>query len=628
MFVKFILRYNKTIGQRYHIYRLCESVRKNGIPCHQKIIGLGKLEELDTDEQIKLLGSRIEALLKNGGQTLPLDIIDPKIEKLALRFYLEIIKKKRYDVAQKAGEWETVDISTLVNKDGLEIGAEWLCKQAFDQLGIGQSMKEQNWSEESINLATTHIISRAVYPVSEYKTVKFIKQNSAICELTGFDKEKITKDLLYGISHKLYSIRFGLERYLSKRTNELFDLEDAIFLYDLTNLHFEGKMQRSKIAKYGKDKKKRKDVKLVVLAVVVNREGLLKYANIFPGNMSDCKTLETMINTISSQTSCTSRKPLIVMDAGIATDGNIKMLKKRGYDYVCVTRSKLKDYYSDKDGQHVFIKDKKKQPIELLKVRTDRDGDSYLWVRSHAKALKENSMNGLLSQRFEEGIQQINTSLSSKSGVKKLDKVHQRIGRLMQKYPRVHKYYNIIVSDNGKGIVTEVKCEHKKGEDKEKKPGIYFLRTSLNGKDEKTLWNIYNVIREIEYTFRVLKTDLHWRPIFHKTDDATIAHLHLGLLAYWLVSTIRYQLKQKGFNFEWREIVRVMNTQKCVTTSVVNINGEVISVRQCTELTKPVKDIYDLLHYKYVPFIRKKSVVPPGEILKNVTPYYQYVTDT
>ena len=96
-----------------------------------------------------------------------------------------------------------------------------------------------------------------------------------------------------------------------------------------------------------------------------------------------------------------------------------------------------------------------------------------------------------------------------------------------------------------------------------------------------------------------------------------MAHLNLGMLAYWLVATIRYQLKQKGINSDWREIVRRMNTQKCVTTSVVNIKQETISVRQCTVPTKEVKAIYEILNYKHVPFTRKKSVVPPAEILKN-----------
>jgi len=124
-----------------------------------------------------------------------------------------------------------------------------------------------------------------------------------------------------------------------------------------------------------------------------------------------------------------------------------------------------------------------------------------------------------------------------------------------------------------------------------------------------------------------LKTDLDLRPIYHKTDDASMAHLHLGMLAYWLVATIRYQLKQKGVNSDWREIVRTMNTQKCVTTSVVNINDETISVRQCTEPNQQVKRIYDLLNYKYFPFVRKKSVVPPAEMFKKDNSYYQNVTD-
>jgi hypothetical protein len=95
--------------------------------------------------------------------------------------------------------------------------------------------------------------------------------------------------------------------------------------------------------------------------------------------------------------------------------------------------------------------------------------------------------------------------------------------------------------------------------------------------------------------------------------------LHLGLLAYWLVSTIRYQLKQKGYNSDWREIVRKMSTQKCVTTSLTNIENQVISVRKCTEPTREAKKIYDMLNFKYAPFYRKKSVVLPAEIFKNDT---------
>jgi transposase len=183
-------------------------------------------------------------------------------------------------------------------------------------------------------------------------------------------------------------------------------------------------------------------------------------------------------------------------------------------------------------------------------------------------------MNGLLSQRFEEGIQSIGQGINRKGGTKKTDKVNERIGRLKQKYPSVHRYYDISLEDDGKGTATAISCKYKKGEDIGKNEGIHFLRTTLDENDEQTLWSIYNIIREIEYTFRVLKTDLDLRPIYHKTDDASMTHLHLGILDYWLVATIKYQLKQKGHNHDWREIVRTMNTQKCVTTTVENIKGK------------------------------------------------------
>jgi len=95
-----------------------------------------------------------------------------------------------------------------------------------------------------------------------------------------------------------------------------------------------------------------------------------------------------------------------------------------------------------------------------------------------------------------------------------------------------------------------------------------------------------------------------------------MAHLNLGLLAYWLVATIRYQLKKSGINSDWCEIDRRMTTQKCVTTSVENIQKQIISVRRYTEPTTEVKNIYEIFKYKQAPFTRKKSVVTPAEISK------------
>ncbi len=76
--------------------------------------------------------------------------------------------------------------------------------------------------------------------------------------------------------------------------------------------------------------------------------------------------------------------------------------------------------------------------------------------------------------------------------------------------------------------------------------GIYFLRTSLLVQDEVMIWNIYNTIGEVESSFRTLKTDLDLRPVYHKSDAGIMAHL--GLLAYWIVNTVRCKLKAHGIN--------------------------------------------------------------------------------
>ena len=139
--------------------------------------------------------------------------------------------------------------------------------------------------------------------------------------------------------------------------------------------------------------------------------------------------------------------------------------------------------------------------------------------------------------------------------------------------------------------------------------GIYFLRTNLPIKDEVVIWNIYNTIREIENSFRTLKTDLDLRPIFHKNDKSTMAHLHLGILAYWLVNTIRHQLKAHNINSNWTEIVRIANTQKVITTTGQNRTDKSISIRKCSIPNKNLQHILDTLKLKYQPFRKRKSVV-------------------
>ena len=536
---------------------------------------------------------------------------DPAIRRYVLELWQRIIDEKKLDIPGLGQRAKMVNIETINHRDIREVGAEWIGYNCWDKLRLSAFLISQGWTEEQVQLASTHVISRAVYPASELKTQRWIKENSAICELTGYDMKQVTKDKLYQNALKLYELKEKLERHLSVRTNDLFDLDDKIILYDLTNTYFEVEKRNSKLAKFGRSKEKRSDAKLVVLALVVNIEGFIKYSSIHEGNIADSTTLSTMIDKLATHT-CKERKAVIVLDAGIATEENLQLIEAKGYKYLCVSRSKLKEYEVVKDRLTVLLETKSKKYVRLKAVTCEKSTDYYLEVKSYAKEMKETGMKNQFEQRFEEALQKIHKSIHSKGGTKQADKVHQRIGRAKERYPSVQQYYNIVVTVEGKtNIATEItwnKDDNKEG-CKAEGLGIYFLRTNLNVSDEVIVWNIYNTIREIENTFRTIKTDLDLRPIYHKNDDATMAHLHLGILAYWLVNTVRHQLKHKNINSRWSEIVRIGNTQKMITTTGQNTYGQIISIRKCSEPNNNLKEIFDALKADYKPFGKRKSVV-------------------
>jgi transposase len=621
MFFKTHSRINPDTGQLSIYYRLVENHRNalGGIS-QRSIMAVGFMDDVSTAE-LHLIADCLNDRI-SGSSRLIVD--SPKVEHYVDHLYKRLVKEKRIDRVLDAHkrmsgcDWQRIDMNSIENKDVRELGAEWLCLQTVKRLQIDQYLEKQGWDASDCALALAHIVCRAAYPASELKTLRYMEENSSICELLGLDADKITKDELYRISRRLYAERKGLEAHLSIKTNELFGLEDRIFIYDLTNSYYEGDMRESDLARHGRSKEKRSDCPLVVLALVVNVEGFVKYSAIYEGNRADCKTLGDMIDKLASATTTSpviadNKKRVVVIDAGIATEENLKMILDKGYDYVCVSRSSLKKYTVQENASPVVVYDHHKRPIELLQVQTQKatDREYFLKVTSFAKALKESSMNKQFVTRFEEGLAQIVKGITSKGGVKKYDKVNRRIGRLAQKYPSVHSLYEIHIEKGKKDICTSLTYEKKEQATLEKRDtyGVYFLRTSIEEANENLVWTVYNCIREIESSFRCLKSDLDLRPIFHKTDDASKAHIHLGLLAYWVVNTIRHPLKGKGVTFDWREIVRIMNTQKCVTTSMTNDKQQRLSIRCCSKPESKVASLYDALQMKHAPFIRKKSVV-------------------
>lgn len=608
MYFKCSIRKNPETGAISGYYRLVESYR-NGEDrvCHRTILNVGFMEDTTVEQRHK-----IQAMLNDKYEQKQsiFSEADPVVNGYVSALWQRIIEEKQLDIGTIEKRGRMIDVETMVHSNAREVGSEWMCHHTWERLGLSSLLLSQGWTDEQIRLAAAQVVSRAVYPASELRTSRWMQENSAICELTGYDMDKVSKDKLYQSALNLYELKDVLEKHLSAKTNELFDLQDKIILYDLTNTYFEGSKRGSKLAMFGRSKEQRSDAKLVVLALVINVQGFIKYSAIHEGNMSDSKTLPEMIDKLGAHT-C-AQTAVVVLDAGIATEENLKLITGKGYHYLCVSRSKLKEYTIDPNRLTVMMETKSKQNVWIKALQTDKDTDYYLEIKSDAKTVKEQSMATQFEERFEACLTRIQQALSAKGGVKKADKVWERIGRAKEKYPSVHHYYQIEVSvDELKGIATGLdwKKQETLHQARETQYGMYFLRTSLKIADEVIIWNIYNTIREIEHTFRTLKTELDLRPIYHKTDKATMAHLHLGILAYWLVNTIRCQLKSHGINHSWTEIVRIGNTQKILTTGGQNTFDKTVTVRKCTEPNEKLSKLLALLKIPPKPFRKRKSVV-------------------
>ena len=612
-------------AKAYPYYRLTQSYRdSNGRPCTRSVLCLGELEGFEKEERDELADMLTSMIEK--GQYVMSD--NPKLYEKALELYTKY-RNSRYakendpllkaEAARKERERlrdaVTVRLDTLKQQYARTIGPENLCNSTLRILKIREFLTLEGWTQEDISIALMQIIARAIYPYSELKTVRYLRENSALAELFKIKQDRITKDTLYKSAVRLWDIHHKMEDWLHERVCSIFDLEEDILLFDITNTYFEGRMQDSELCQYGRSKEKRNDCKIVVLAAVVNTEGLLVRTMIYEGNRSDSTTLKEVIGTLKQSTSPEARK-VVVMDAGFYTKDNVKWLEDNNFQYITVLPSGS-SMFKPSNRNVVRHEDCRHQEIRLQIGSIEIDGteSKALLVESDAKTLKERSMYEQACKRYENGLEAIKAGIAKKGGTKKRDAVNARLRKLENAYGAIHRDYTVTFEYEGTGknekATSMVWSRNKEHEEKVKSlHGKYVLLTDLKENNEKDIWKIYNVIRTVEETFHVLKTDLDIRPVYHKSDIGIKAHLNLAILGYWLISVTKQRLKLKEYpNVRWDEIIRIASTQVLVTAQVETVDGQLLKVRQSTEAEDKLSTIYDILGINPTPPGKVKSVV-------------------
>jgi len=371
-------------SKNYRCQYLVESIRTEKGPRQRLLLSLGRLNL--AKEQWSRLAARIKAIVQNQES---LFTEDKDIEKLAQKFARLFIEKHGLD--NETDNYQSVDVQSLQNHRVRHIGGEYLGAAFFKKLQLAECLKGCGFTQRQIEIAMLLIIGRLVHPGSERHLHNWANNISGLDELINTDFEQLSLNSLYKVSDLLYEHKAAIEHHLRHRANDLFSLDETIILYDLTNTYFEGRACSNSKAKFGRSKEKRSDCKLLTLGLVIDSKGFPKTSQVFSGNQSEPETLLEMVKTLRQKYPTNKRKPTIVIDAGIATDDNLKKLKEH-YHYIAVSRKKIDPPSSD---DCIVIKQTTQNKVEAKRI--SGDDEIFLYCKSNLKQQKERSMQGRMN---------------------------------------------------------------------------------------------------------------------------------------------------------------------------------------------------------------------------------------
>jgi len=604
-------------GSQYYTYRLVESERTEKGVRQRTIINLGTGFSLPR-EQWPELASRIEQIIS--GQELLFEL-PHKIEEMAQNYAAQIIQAQTQNkLEDDQPDYREVDIDSLEMLRPRSVSCEHVALEAFNFLKLGEHLKTLGFNGPQLAAATGTIIGRMCHPASELATHYWLQNVSGLGELIDYDFSKISLHKMYSISDQLLKNKEAIEKYLYFQEKQLFGFQETITLYDLTNTYFEGQGEANKLGKLGRSKEKRSDCPLVTLALMLDSSGFPKSSEVFEGNVSEPRTLEKMIKGLERKGRkpdiFESQKATIVMDAGIASEDNIKWLKENEYPYIVVSRKRHRQFNED---EAVVVKQDKNCTVKAQKVIDSENDEVLLYCHSTQREKKEQAINNRFTVNFEDALKYLETGLHIKGRLKKYDKVLEKIGRLKQKYSRASKLYKIDVSkDKKSGNAIKINWTRKAEQDtKDGFPGVYCLRTNHKNLNEDKLWRTYTMLTDLEAVFRSLKSELGMRPVFHQVTERVTGHLFISVLAYHLVHSIRYRLKKADIVNSWSGLREQLAGQNRITISMHCTNDDMVHVRKSTRPEPRQQEIYSALEICSHPGKTVKRIINKSSAITN-----------
>jgi transposase len=436
------------------------------------------------------------------------------------------------------------------------------------------------WGREEIPWAIIGevlVLCRLCHPSSELHIAEHFFEQTALVDLLGIPSEKINEDCLYRALDQVLPHKEALERHLKERAGSLFHLDYDLFLYDVTSTYFEGEARINPLAQRGYSRDHRGDCKQICIGLVVSREGFPLGYELFSGNRTDVTTVEEIIELMEGLYGKANR--IWVMDRGMVSEKNMGLLTKEGRRYILGTqRGQLKKYEGEllkTDWQEV------QSGLEVKRVDSPDGKEVFILCRSRDRVEKEKAIHDRFEQRIEEVLIRMEKSCEKRRY--QVNLIERRIGRLLERNSRAAGLFDVRVE---KGSTGGAKIIWTKREEwwqwSRLSEGCYMLRSNIRDWSPEDLWKAYIQLTEAEEAFRIHKSDLSIRPIWHQKEERVRAHILVCFLAYVLWKTLGRLCRQAGLGDEPRKIFSELSQIKLTDVILPTRNGKEIKLR-CVE---------------------------------------------
>jgi len=487
--------------------------------------------------------------------------------------------------APRDAEWIEVDVQRLRIERSRAFGGAWVGLQVAEKLGLPAFLREavaQRCEEIPWPLMTLVLVLGCLCaPGSELSLAEQGYERTALPELLGVPAAKVNDDRLYRALDRLLPAKAMLEQHLKERLGVLFGLEYDLLLYDVTSTYFEGQAAQNPQAQRGHSRDSRRDCKQVCVALVVSREGMPLGYEVFAGNRADVKTVEEIVELIEARYGAAER--IWVMDRGMVSEENLQFLREGGRRYIVGTpRSQLRRFEAELVGPGWTVV---RAGLEVKLCPAPDGYETFILCRSAERREKEQAIHARAAGRLEAGLQEL--AASCRKRTQTVAQAERRVGRLLEKYSRAARLFRVEVSAGAEGAAAVTFSRQAAWNDwAQLADGCYLLRSNVADWRAEELWQAYIQLTEAEAAFRVRKSDLALRPIWHQTQERVQAHILVCFLGYVLWKTLGQLCQAAGLGDCPRKVFDALAQLRTVDVVLPTRQGVELR-RRCVERPDP-----------------------------------------